>query len=170
MAAFFRRLFFARKRLRKGGAVFANIHVRNDEDHAAERAAARMAAAFGDVRILDRPGTKQRNAIVMAGAVRGLKKPVLVMPPAIEVGKITRVLDAMQFRATPERPRPAPLGEVLLPDHDSAAAFLLERHEAQRKIELCALDRRPDRRARLAAKILCRESSIADRQTGLHGP
>ena len=93
-------MFFARarNRLRKGGALFANIHVRNDEDHAAERASAHMAAAFGDVRILDRPVTKQRNAIVMAGAVRGLKKPVLVMPPAIEVGKITRVLDAMQFR------------------------------------------------------------------------
>jgi predicted O-methyltransferase YrrM len=93
--AFFAR---ARKRLRKGGAVFANIHVRDDSDGAADRAAARMADAFSDVRILDRRHAKQRNAILMAGAVRGLKKPVLLTPPAIEVGKITRVLDAMQFR------------------------------------------------------------------------
>ncbi|HEY4266311.1 MAG TPA: methyltransferase domain-containing protein [Micropepsaceae bacterium] len=93
-------VFFARtaKRLRKNGAVFANIHVLDDSDGAADRAAAHMAAAFSDVRILDRRRAKPRNAIVMAGAVRGLKKPALLMPPAIETGKITRVLDAMQFR------------------------------------------------------------------------
>jgi predicted O-methyltransferase YrrM len=97
-------MFFARarKRLRKGGAVFANIHVLRDSDDAADRAAAGMASAFSDVRILDRPVTKQRNAIVMAGAVRGLKKPALLMAPGIESGKIARVLDAMQFR--PRRP------------------------------------------------------------------
>jgi spermidine synthase len=93
-------LFFARakKRLRKGGALFANIHVLRDSDPAADRVAARMASAFKDVRILDRPVTKQRNAIVMAGAVKTLKEPALVMPPAIESRQITRVLDAMQFR------------------------------------------------------------------------
>jgi predicted O-methyltransferase YrrM len=93
-------LFFARarKRLRKGGALFANIHVLRDSDTAADRVAAGMASAFKDVRILDRPVTKQRNAIVMAGAVKGLKKPVLVVAPAIETRLIARVLDAMQFR------------------------------------------------------------------------
>jgi predicted O-methyltransferase YrrM len=97
-------MFFARaqKRLRKGGAVFANIHVLRDSDDAADRVAARMAAAFSEVRILDRPVTKQRNAIVMGGAVRGLKKPALLMPPAIESGKIARMLDAMQIR--PRKP------------------------------------------------------------------
>jgi predicted O-methyltransferase YrrM len=95
--------FFARsaKRLHTGGALFANIHVRNDSDDAAERTAARMAEAFSQVRILDRPRAKQRNAILMAGAVRGLRKPALLMPPAIESGKITRVLDAMQFQPMP---------------------------------------------------------------------
>ena len=94
-------LFFARakKRLRKGGALFANIHVLRDSDSAADRVAARMASVFRDVRILDRPVTKQRNAIVMAGAVKGLKKPALVMAPKIESRLIVRVLDAMQFRA-----------------------------------------------------------------------
>jgi cyclopropane fatty-acyl-phospholipid synthase-like methyltransferase len=93
-------LFFtrARKRLRKGGALFANIHVLTDRDDAADNAAAGMAAAFSDVRILDRVGVKQRNAIVMAGAVRGLKKPGLVMAPKIESGKIARILAAMEFR------------------------------------------------------------------------
>jgi spermidine synthase len=88
----------AAKRLRKGGAIFANIHVLRDSDPAADRVATRMATAFKHVRILDRPVTKQRNAIVMAGAVKGLKKPLLVMAPAIESRMIARVLDAMQFR------------------------------------------------------------------------
>jgi spermidine synthase len=93
-------MFFARaaKRLRKGGAIFANIHVLRDSDPAADRVAARMAGAFKDVRILDRAVTKQRNAIVMAGAVKGLKKPTLVMAPKIESRLIARVLEAMQFR------------------------------------------------------------------------
>jgi spermidine synthase len=93
-------MFFARaaRRLRKGGAVFANIHMLRDSDTAADRVAARMGATFKDVRILDRAVTKQRNAIVMAGAVRNLKKPALTMAPRIESAKIARVLDAMQFR------------------------------------------------------------------------
>lgn len=93
-------MFFARarKRLRKSGALFANVHMLSDKDEAADRAAARMGHAFADVRILDRPGTKHRNAIVMAGAVRGLKKPKLLMEPRIESRKIAGILDAMLFR------------------------------------------------------------------------
>jgi predicted O-methyltransferase YrrM len=106
-------VFFSRaaKRLHKGGALFANIHVKNDSDGAADRTAARMGNAFSQVRILDRPHAKQRNAILMAGAVRGLKKPALLMAPAIESGKITRVLDAMQFRPMP----PAKRAETRVP-------------------------------------------------------
>jgi spermidine synthase len=93
-------VFFARaaRRLRAKGAVFVNVHVRSDSDAAAGRTAAHMLESFAPVRILDRPGAKHRNAIVMAGAVRKLKKPALLMPPAIESGKIARVLEAMQFR------------------------------------------------------------------------
>ena len=93
-------MFFAqaRKRLRKGGAIFANIHVLSDTDDAADRVAAHMAESFSDVRVLDRPVKKHRNAIVMAGAVRGLKKPTLLMEPRIESRKITDVLGSMQFR------------------------------------------------------------------------
>src|SRR4029077_4012247 len=64
--------FFAltKKRLRKGGAVFANIHLTIDADRAADHVAAQMCASFLNVRILDRPGKKHRNAIVMAGGGR----------------------------------------------------------------------------------------------------
>jgi spermidine synthase len=88
----------ARKRLRKGGAVFVNIHLKSDTDKTADRVASQMAANFADVRILDRPGKKYRNAIVMAGAVRGLKRPSLLMRPSIESAKLERTLASMQFR------------------------------------------------------------------------
>jgi len=94
-AAFFSQ---AKKRLRKGGAVFANIHLKNDADTSADRVAVQMRAAFSNVRILDRPGKRFRNAIIMAGAVRGLKRPRLLMMPAIESAKLARTLASMQLR------------------------------------------------------------------------
>ena len=92
--------FFAltKKRLRKGGAVFANIHLVNDTDASADRVAAHMAASFSDVRILDRPRKKFRNAIVMAGGVRNLKRPSVLMRPTIESAKLERTLAQMRFR------------------------------------------------------------------------
>ena len=91
--------FFAQgaKRLRSGGAIFTNVHVARDGDSMLERVAHCMSAASRQVRILDRPGTKYRNAIVVAGAVRALKKPELLMPPAIEAAQLARALAAMQF-------------------------------------------------------------------------
>ena len=91
--------FFAQaaERLRAGGAIFANVHVASDSDSMPERAASCMSAASHDVRILDRHGTKYRNAIVAAGAVRGLRKPALLMPPAIEAAKLAKALAAMRF-------------------------------------------------------------------------
>jgi len=89
----------AKKRLRKGGTVFANIHLKNDADKTADRVAAQMAAAFRDVRVLDRPGKRFRNATVMAGAVRGLRRPCLLMRPSIESATLERTLAAMKFRA-----------------------------------------------------------------------
>ena len=91
----------AKKRLNKDGAVLANIHLANDADESADRVAAHMAASFSDVRILDRPGKKYRNAIVMAGVVRKLKPPPLLMRPTIEAAKLERTLASMCFR-TPQ--------------------------------------------------------------------
>jgi spermidine synthase len=85
------------KRLHTNGAIFVNVHVASDADKLAERVAARMCAASPEVRILDRPGKRHRNAIVMAGAVRALKKPALLMEPSIEAKKLAATLDAMVF-------------------------------------------------------------------------
>lgn len=91
----------AKKRLRKGGAIFVNIHLVTDKDKTADRVASQMAANFSEVRILDRPGKKYRNAIVMTGAVRTLKRPSLLMRPSIESASLDRTLAAMQFRIVP---------------------------------------------------------------------
>jgi spermidine synthase len=87
----------AAKRLRTDGIIFTNVHVASDSDTMPERVASSMSAASSDVRILDRPGTKYRNAIVASGAVCGLKKPALLMPPAIEAAKLAKALAAMQL-------------------------------------------------------------------------
>ena len=78
---------------------------KNDRDDAADRMAAGMTEVSRLVRILDAPGRKNRNAIVMAGDVKGLRKPSLVMRPQIESGKIAKALDSMRFRP---RSRAAP--------------------------------------------------------------
>ena len=88
----------ARKRLNRGGVALANIHVKNDADGSADDVAAQMAAAFANVRLLDRVGKRHRNATVMAGAVRGLKRPTLLMRPAIESASLERILASMHFR------------------------------------------------------------------------
>jgi spermidine synthase len=92
----------ARKRLQKHGAIFVNVHVVNG-NQAADQVAARMAESFPVVRILDRPAKKIRNAIVMGGAVRDLKRPKLAMAPRIESRKIADVLAAMRFRPRKRR-------------------------------------------------------------------
>lgn len=88
----------ARKRLQGQGTIFANIHVADDRDDAADRGAERMREISPHLRILDRPGEKYRNAIVMAGAVRGLRKPSLLMPPDIESREIAAALGNMHLR------------------------------------------------------------------------
>jgi len=91
--------FFAQaaKRLQAYGVIFVNVHVKSDSDSTVDRVACCISATSPNVLILDRPGTKYRNAIVASGAVRELKRPVLLMPPAIEAAKLAKALGAMQF-------------------------------------------------------------------------
>jgi spermidine synthase len=89
-------------RLNPSGSAFVNVHVEDDRDDAADRMAREMAKVWRDVRILDRIGGTNRNAIVMAGGVLGLQKPMLEMPPALDAGEIVTELEAMQFRAPTE--------------------------------------------------------------------
>ncbi len=94
-----------RKRVSPSGCVVVNVHVENDLDSAADRMASEMAKVWPDVRILDRVGQTNRNAILMAGGVRELQKPTLLMRPAMDAGEIVAELEAMAFRSSPARPR-----------------------------------------------------------------
>jgi spermidine synthase len=100
-SAFFQ---LASKRLDPKGCILANVHVRDDRDNTPDRIAIRMASVWPNVRILDTPGTTNRNAIVMAGAVSHLSAPALLVSPQTSADKIGAELGAMSFRT----PFPSP--------------------------------------------------------------
>ena len=86
-------------RLSRRGAVFANVHVKNDSDSHVDRIAEGMANVFPEVRLLDSQGFDGRNAIVMAGAVSRLQAPGMIVPPAADCEEIKAELATMKFRA-----------------------------------------------------------------------
>jgi spermidine synthase len=86
-------------RLSRRGAVFANIHIRHDFDHYADRVADCMSNVFPDVRVLDSQGHDGRNAIVMAVAVSHLHAPRMIVPPAADRNAVETELATMEFRA-----------------------------------------------------------------------
>ena len=67
-------------------------------DDAPDQVASAMASVWPDARILDRQGYPHRNAIVMAGRVSELQRPMLTMSPKIQADDMIAELDAMQFR------------------------------------------------------------------------
>jgi spermidine synthase len=94
--AFFR---LVRSRLSQLGSIFANVHVMDDGDVAPDRMANRMSNIWLDVRLLDSPGWRNRNAIVMAGHVRQLQPPTLCVPLQGAIQEIASELDTLQFRS-----------------------------------------------------------------------
>lgn len=95
----FRFYSLVRERLSHQGALFANIHVDHVFDRRVDRVAEGMSMVFPDVRVLDSKASLEHNAIVMAGAVRRLGAPTLLVPPAIERQLIESELAALKFRA-----------------------------------------------------------------------
>ena len=92
-------LKMARDRLGPSTGVFiANIHLLDDDDPAAARYAELMSGAWPEILLLDAPGGKNRNALVMAGRVAALVRPVLRVPPAIGAPEIAQELDRLAFR------------------------------------------------------------------------
>ena len=53
----------------------------------------------GSIRILNAEATADRNAIVMAGAVAGLQRPILLLPPEHKANAISLNLDRLNFRS-----------------------------------------------------------------------
>jgi spermidine synthase len=99
---FLKTAFFAlaKSRLRARNALFlANLVVASDDDRRPDRIATLMGKTWRDVRLLDADGWENRNAVVIAGAVRKLKCPKLLMPPARGAKKIETGLKALAFRA-----------------------------------------------------------------------
>ena len=83
---------------RSRGCLFANVHTMHDLDKTPDRYAAAVRCTWNDVRILDTQGVISRNTLVLAGNVRTLRKPVLLMPPRSDGGVIAMELQEMMFR------------------------------------------------------------------------
>lgn len=94
-ASFFR---IAKARMTTRGTLLANVHVNSDFDNTAVRMAEAMADIWSCVRLLDTPGKRSRNTILMAGAVEQLKKPDLQLPPECSADEIAAELGAMELR------------------------------------------------------------------------
>lgn len=93
--------FFAlvKSRLRtRGGLFLINLIVKDDEDRWPDRVCTKMGKTWRHVRLLDRDGWENRNAVAVAGAVRNLKRPRLLLKPARRARAIANALKTMQFR------------------------------------------------------------------------
>ena len=99
-AAFFRRV---KARLKPGGVALLNLIAGDDDDPLPHEIGSRMKTVWRNVRLLDRPGRTERNAILMAGRVRGLKRPRLLMKPRRRAKAIAAALKTMQFSPVLDR-------------------------------------------------------------------
>jgi spermidine synthase len=92
--------FFAltKTRLARGGIVLANVLAADDDDQRPDDIARLMKTAWRDVRILDADGYVDRNVVVIAGAVRALRPPRLLMAPARCAKSIARNLKGLGYR------------------------------------------------------------------------
>jgi spermidine synthase len=93
-AAFFKA---AGRCLRKDGVALANVCLHRKSDPAADRIAAGFKEMGWPVRLLDSPGG-ERNAIVLAGKVRNLRRPELLIRPQADAKQTVKELRAMRFR------------------------------------------------------------------------
>lgn len=94
------RAFFdlVKSRLHEGrGCFFANVMMHNDRDRRLEHLARLMGTAWPLVRLLDAPGTTDRNAVAMAGAVHALERPGLTIKPDTGSKDVLRALEALSF-------------------------------------------------------------------------
>ncbi|HWA31351.1 MAG TPA: fused MFS/spermidine synthase [Rhizomicrobium sp.] len=101
-AVFAKASYFAAVKAHLAGAnaiYLENILVEDDDDRAPDARARLLQETWpDDVRLLDCDGWVDRNAVIAAGAVRGLRRPKLIVPPARGVKKLERHLDSLRFR------------------------------------------------------------------------
>lgn len=80
------------------GCLVGNVYTRHDMDLLPDRLATKLNCVWNDVRLLDCRGTTDRNAIMIAGHVRDLVPPRLLMPPLIGADEIVEELQHLSFR------------------------------------------------------------------------
>jgi hypothetical protein len=100
--AFMTGTFFglAKKRLKpRGGLFLLNVIVDDDGDPTPDDMVRAMRRHWRGVRLLDTDGWVDRNAVIAAGAVSGLRKPAILMEPRVGVAKLARQMDILDFRA-----------------------------------------------------------------------
>jgi spermidine synthase len=93
--------FFAqvKSRLRARASLFLiNLIIADDDDPMPLRVTRKLGHIWRQVRLLDQEEWIDRNAIAMAGAVRDLKRPKLLMRPARRAQRIVSGLRTMRFR------------------------------------------------------------------------
>jgi len=83
--------------LRRYGLAVVNVCLHRKSDPTADKIAAGFKERGWSVRILDSPGA-ERNAIVLAGKVKDLRPPSLLLVPAAGAKQTTKELAAMRFR------------------------------------------------------------------------
>ena len=87
----------ARRCLKPEGAMFINICLQNKADLTADKLAARLRKNGWKSQLLDQRGGA-RNGIVVAGEVKGLRSPELLLVPDAEAAKVRRELRGTRFR------------------------------------------------------------------------
>ena len=98
--------FFARvkMRLRPRGLVLLNLIVADDDDDPWPHDIGwRLKTVFRHVRLLDRPGWINRNAILAAGHVGALRRPHLLMTPQRRARSLAAALKTLVFRPLLDR-------------------------------------------------------------------
>ena len=83
--------------LRKDGIALVNVCLERKSDRTADAIGAGFKERGWPVRLLDSPGG-ERNAIVLAGEVRKLRRPKLLIPPQAGAKITGEELHAMRFR------------------------------------------------------------------------
>jgi spermidine synthase len=88
----------AKARLKRGGIFVANIVVADDDDPIPDQICRLMQTAWHQVRLLDTDGFENRNAVALAGAIRDLKPPRLLMRPRQRARRLAAALRKLAFR------------------------------------------------------------------------
>lgn len=82
----------------RNAIVMVNLIATDIRDNGPDRFAQRMKKTWRNVRLLDDESCTSRNLIAVAGAVRKLKKPRLLMRPTCAVKKLKQELAGLDFR------------------------------------------------------------------------